>query len=148
MKYVKIFFKRQNIRKYSNWNWAYFKENFLKRKMILLLLGWEHYRKFEYKIFWVSLIMTILGLSNIYFNFCNFFSKTKNWFAQLDTDQNWSNLRNRIWLVVDLMFWTRIDLGLKFGCAQIRGGGAVGLKSQKFFLFESIYGQSKAVYCI
>ena len=71
---------------------------------------------------------------------CIIFSpKVEKVFAELNTDCNRSNLRNKLQLTWHLVFWSRDDLELKFNCAQIWGGGAKRLKSQKsIFLSQSI----------
>ena len=83
--------------------------------------------------------MAIFGHVRYLFSLHYFISSSKlKLFAQIDTNQNRSNLKIGFDWQRNLIFWSGDDLGSEFSYAQIRGGGADELKSQKFFIFETI----------
>ena len=63
-----------------------------------------------------------LVMSDFYFYFI-FSPETEQLIAQLDTDQNQSNLGNMLRLVADLIFGSEVYLMSKFNYVQIRGRG-------------------------
>ena len=87
----------------------------------LVWCGLSTYGKWGACWFWGPrrVLRPFLAMSNLHFNLIFLFPKLKIIGSALDTDQNRSNLGNMLWLAVEMILLSMVDLWSKFSCTQV-----------------------------